>query len=179
MTRDKEAKKAALAKKLEELENKAKALKDKKLSLKKQLADLDKPGANLTSKQQTMVKILYGDACLELCKIDADFAERVRRFLDEKTKGRNYRRLLGLPTLNEEKRPEETQKQMEKTLLGDNPVFARERIALTAMFEEKEQVKALGATWDGKTWGVPAGMDLRPFAKWLPAGRNWSTYGLV
>ncbi len=40
---------------------------------------------------------------------------------------------------------------------------------LTAQYKEREQVKALGARWDGvaRKWFVPDGMDLGPFAKWL------------
>jgi exodeoxyribonuclease VII large subunit len=41
---------------------------------------------------------------------------------------------------------------------------------LTTSFQEKEQVKCLGAKWDGvaKKWYVPAGVDLAPFKIWLP-----------
>ena len=42
---------------------------------------------------------------------------------------------------------------------------------LSASFKEKEAVKALGARFDftSKKWFVPEGMDLQPFAPWLPA----------
>lgn len=41
--------------------------------------------------------------------------------------------------------------------------------ALNVPFDEKDEAKALGARWDGekKSWGVPAGTDTKPFAKWL------------
>ena len=41
---------------------------------------------------------------------------------------------------------------------------------LTTSFKDREQVKALGARWDGvhKRWFVPTGRDLSPFARWLP-----------
>lgn len=41
---------------------------------------------------------------------------------------------------------------------------------LTAKFKDKDKVKALGARFDGeeKRWYVPEGMDLAPFATWLP-----------
>ena len=41
---------------------------------------------------------------------------------------------------------------------------------LTVTFAQKEQVKALGARWDSvnRVWFVPDGMDLAPFAAWLP-----------
>lgn len=42
---------------------------------------------------------------------------------------------------------------------------------LNASFKEKDAVKALGARFDfaAKKWFVPEGMDLQPFAPWLPA----------
>lgn len=41
---------------------------------------------------------------------------------------------------------------------------------LDAQFRDKEAVKELGAKWDkaAKKWMVPAGVDLTPFAAWLP-----------
>lgn len=41
---------------------------------------------------------------------------------------------------------------------------------LVTAYADKDQVKALGARWDParRQWRVPAGMDLAPFAKWLP-----------
>lgn len=43
---------------------------------------------------------------------------------------------------------------------------------LTVPFREKDAAKALGARWDGtqRVWYVPDGVDLQPFAQWLPAG---------
>jgi hypothetical protein len=37
-------------------------------------------------------------------------------------------------------------------------------------YAEKDQAKALGARWDARarSWYVPAGRDLPPFARWLP-----------
>jgi hypothetical protein len=36
-------------------------------------------------------------------------------------------------------------------------------------YDDKDQVKALGAHWrpETKTWFVPAGRDLTPFQPWL------------
>ena len=44
------------------------------------------------------------------------------------------------------------------------------RADLTVRFHEKDEVKSLGAEWDpaARVWYVPAGMDPRPFARWLP-----------
>lgn len=41
---------------------------------------------------------------------------------------------------------------------------------LTVDFKEKDTAKALGARWDGgqRQWYVPEGLDLAPFARWLP-----------
>ena len=40
---------------------------------------------------------------------------------------------------------------------------------LSVSFEEKEDVKKLGAKWDGekKSWYVPDGIDIGPFDKWV------------
>lgn len=42
---------------------------------------------------------------------------------------------------------------------------------LITSYKEKDQVKALGARWDAgrRQWYVPVGLDLAPFAAWLPA----------
>lgn len=42
---------------------------------------------------------------------------------------------------------------------------------LSVPFPQKDQAKELGAKWDTaqRQWYVPAGMELAPFAKWLPA----------
>ena len=43
---------------------------------------------------------------------------------------------------------------------------------LVTTYADKDQVKALGARWDParRQWRVPAGLDLGPFARWLPQG---------
>lgn len=45
----------------------------------------------------------------------------------------------------------------------------KEIIYLNTTFQQKEQVKSLGAKWDtaAKKWYVPQGMDLTPFENWL------------
>ena len=45
-----------------------------------------------------------------------------------------------------------------------------EKNYLKVPFEEKNQAKALGATWDGraKTWYIPDGLAKDPFTQWLP-----------
>lgn len=47
-----------------------------------------------------------------------------------------------------------------------------EAVYLVAQYRDRERVKALGARWDSeaRSWYVPAGRDLTPFAAWLPAG---------
>lgn len=44
------------------------------------------------------------------------------------------------------------------------------RTFLTVAFREKDAAKALGARWDGteRRWYVPEGLELAPFAAWLP-----------
>lgn len=50
------------------------------------------------------------------------------------------------------------------------------RVDLKVPFSEKDQVKSLGARWDGerKIWYVPEGVDSRPFAKWLPPRERYA-----
>src|SRR5208283_4721116 len=44
----------------------------------------------------------------------------------------------------------------------------QEKIYLNVPFEEKEEVKSLGARWDRnkRSWFIPPGVDPKPFAKW-------------
>jgi exodeoxyribonuclease VII large subunit len=44
-------------------------------------------------------------------------------------------------------------------------------IVLKASYQDRSRVKELGARWNPelKTWYVPEGMDLAPFAQWLPS----------
>ena len=50
---------------------------------------------------------------------------------------------------------------------------------LACPFDEKDDVKALGAkfSWETKTWYVSAGTDVAPFTKWLPNGVKWLCNG--
>ena len=45
-------------------------------------------------------------------------------------------------------------------------------IALNVPFSQKDSAKALGAKFDfdNKVWYVPAGLDIRPFERWMPNG---------
>lgn len=45
------------------------------------------------------------------------------------------------------------------------------RTALCVPYHQKDEAKKLGAKWDSeqKIWFVPDGIDLSPFAKWLPS----------
>ena len=49
--------------------------------------------------------------------------------------------------------------------------FAFPRVTdLWCPFDEKEEVKRLGAKWDGRIWYVPVGMAPAAFSQWLPSG---------
>lgn len=41
------------------------------------------------------------------------------------------------------------------------------RINLNTKWAEKDQAKALGARWDGKTWYIVDMEDLTPFMRWI------------
>ena len=44
------------------------------------------------------------------------------------------------------------------------------RVNLQVPYEDKDEVKRLGARWDAarKTWFVQGIEDLRPFLRWIP-----------
>jgi len=46
---------------------------------------------------------------------------------------------------------------------------------LDSSFDQKDMIKSLGGEWDpdGKKWQVPAGVDLAPFAAYLPSARKY------
>ena len=50
-------------------------------------------------------------------------------------------------------------------------VVSAGRVDLRCPFAEKDEAKGLGAAfdWTSKVWYVPAGRDLAPFSRWLPA----------
>lgn len=50
------------------------------------------------------------------------------------------------------------------------PVIFKRDILLKTEFTDRDDVKRLGAKWhsEEKKWYVPAGMDARPFARWIP-----------
>jgi hypothetical protein len=45
-------------------------------------------------------------------------------------------------------------------------------------YREKDEVKRLGAHWNGFQWYVPAGCNLTPFARWLPVQESPAAYRL-
>lgn len=49
---------------------------------------------------------------------------------------------------------------------------------LQVAFREKDEVKRLGARWNGTHWYVPTGRDLTPFARWLPVQESSVAYRL-
>jgi hypothetical protein len=50
------------------------------------------------------------------------------------------------------------------------PVIFKKDVILRTEFTDRDEVKRLGAKWhaDEEKWCVPAGMDARPFARWIP-----------
>eukprot|EP01045_Picozoa_sp_COSAG04_P022952 COSAG04_NODE_2663_length_3766_cov_2.381238_5_plen_81_part_01 len=50
-------------------------------------------------------------------------------------------------------------------------VVSAGRVDLRCPFAEKDEAKGLGAAfdWTSRVWYVPAGRDLAPFSRWLPA----------
>ncbi|MBZ4194314.1 MAG: exodeoxyribonuclease VII large subunit, partial [Candidatus Contendobacter sp.] len=45
-------------------------------------------------------------------------------------------------------------------------------------YREKDEVKRLGARWNGSQWYVPVGRDLAQFARWLPVQESPADYRL-
>jgi hypothetical protein len=54
----------------------------------------------------------------------------------------------------------------------------KERIYLDVPFEEKDEVKTLGAWWDPaeKRWFVKEGRDPKEFERWFMSGENLASY---
>ena len=50
------------------------------------------------------------------------------------------------------------------------PIIFRNDMLLKTEFTDRDDVKNLGAKWSAehKKWYVPAGMDARPFSRWMP-----------
>jgi hypothetical protein len=50
------------------------------------------------------------------------------------------------------------------------PIIFRNDMLLKTEFIDRDDVKRLGAKWhsEEKKWYVPAGMDARPFSRWMP-----------
>jgi hypothetical protein len=53
---------------------------------------------------------------------------------------------------------------------GEKPIIYDRDTLLKTEFTDRDAVKALGAKWhaEEKKWFVPAGVDTRPFARWIP-----------
>jgi hypothetical protein len=51
------------------------------------------------------------------------------------------------------------------------PGVAQQRVDLVTRYEERDAVKAAGGEWDAgrKVWFVKPGLELGPFAQWLPS----------
>lgn len=49
------------------------------------------------------------------------------------------------------------------------PLYLKQRLLLDTFYEERHEVKALGAKWDGRHWYVPIGMPINPFWKYIGA----------
>lgn len=59
--------------------------------------------------------------------------------------------------------------------VGGKHRLENNRVYLDCPFEEKDEVKEIGAKWDhlSKKWYVPFELELAPFERWLPD--RWTT----
>lgn len=131
-----------------------KALQAQRVKLKAKLAQLDRP-----SKSQRRLdarrKILVGAFILEKMQRSA-ISPQALCFEGQ----RFFEWLL-----------RENDRAVFEGLNFEAPGRALTETALEVPFADKDQVKALGASWhpDQKRWVVPAGLALAPFQRWLPA----------
>jgi hypothetical protein len=140
-----------------------KALQLKRAKLKAQLAQLDRP----TKSQRRLDarrKILVGAFVLEQLEHAGSTPQALTfqgtRFVDWLIRP-NDRAIFDMPAANA---PSPV-----SPASGAGPRIAAADTALKVPFADKDQAKALGASWqpDQKRWVVPAGLDLTPFAAWL------------
>ncbi|MBR4736332.1 MAG: DUF1738 domain-containing protein, partial [Rhodocyclaceae bacterium] len=68
---------------------------------------------------------------------------------------------------------EQNQTQEQTNMAARKTDVKAERIWLDVPWTDKDEAKRLGAKWDGqeKAWYVPAGVDPKPFEKWLDVAR--------
>lgn len=169
-----------LEERLKKAVERAKKGKEKIKSLRGKLKALDAP-KELTSKQQNMIKIWHGVACMALMKENQELAKQVHDYLDKNVKSPRQRHLMGLFV---EETSECPNAEYSRIFNRTGPVFALERIDLVVPFpepaEERQKAKAAGARWDGerKVWYVEKGFDLTRVEAWLPK-QNWASYGLI
>ena len=62
--------------------------------------------------------------------------------------------------------------------LPKSPNIFMSQTFLHVEYREKDEVKCLGAHWNGFQWYVPAGCNLTPFARWLPIQESPAAYRL-
>ena len=62
---------------------------------------------------------------------------------------------------------------------GEKPIIYDRDTLLKTEFTDRDAVKALGAKWhaEEKKWCVPAGVDTRPFARWIPQSAPHGLFG--
>ena len=184
---NKEEQRKALSDRLAKAQNDAQKNREKIRDIKQKLKELDRPGPNLTKKQQDAIKIWHGIACLALMKNNPDLTQQINDYLEKNLKRNPLRKILGLPLLEEKKSKAKRPIicGLESKLFNRvGPVRALERVDLEVPYPEpadaKERAKAAGAKWDGakRTWYVPEGFDLTKVEEWLDKKRNWRSYGI-
>lgn len=142
---------------------KSKVLKDKieKLKVALKTQEEKEKQEERDRKNDTKIKILIGAYVKSDPQLFANIT-RNQKFTEFLLRDAD-RKLFGFPPLEKITSHEDTGGKSEKTTL--NPTY------LNATYEEKEEVKKLGAKFDSssKKWYVPDGVDLTPFAKWMPS----------
>lgn len=173
---DTQERKKRLEERIEKAEQRAKNSREELKKLKQRMKSLNAQNSGLTKKQQDSIKIWHGIACLSLKENWPELNNKVTDFLEKNVKSIRQRKLMGLSV------PEEKAHSPIHAQRKEAPVEAHERIDLVVPYpdppEARQEVKALGARWDGRVWYVEKGFDLRLVEKYLPKSIDLRSYAL-
>lgn len=176
---DAQERKKRLEERIEKAEQKVKNSREELKNLKQRMRALS---GQLTKKQKDSIKIWHGIACLSLMKDWPELNDKIMDYLEKNVKSSRQRKLMGLSVQEEKKSPHLSapKKDVPRKLSEKDAVRAYGRIDLVVPYPEpaeaRQEVKALGARWDGRVWYVEKGFDLRLVEKYLPKNIDLSTY---
>lgn len=157
------------------IDDKIKAIQDKlkQAKARKQKMDASKKAAETKAlrARDTRKKILLGAFMLDRMEKNQDYAAKLMPSLNEFFKRDDDRAIFGLEPLQKQApTPAAAPAPAASSQThGLKPLISDTDMLLKTEFTDRDDVKNLGAKWNAehKKWYVPAGMDNRPFMKWI------------